>query len=312
MSSSSSSICSVRSWCCRAKTRSAIFAATVGSPARPVSGRVAAQTARRWLSVRSYSASRRPAGAVTSRVLDASLHVSAVVDQATPGDAELAERLDLPGPVLRSSLSGPDERGPRRCHGVQGVALTSAAACGPVRPVDLDQVHTVRLQKPCQAGALGARPLDPDDHDPTEGPQPRKQRPVAAGVCGELRRPKLTADTFQDRSSMRVPVGVDPAPDLVARLTRHVVDLCRRCCHLETAVLWSTGWAARAGRAGGQDSDEASGQAPMRSRRLSGRCLNPGGGQPANPRQDTKSVRSRARPTAPGLHPIRTVMLGPG
>src|SRR5689334_20987767 len=67
----------------------------------------------------------------------------------------------------------------RRGLGVQWVVLAVAPACATVGAVDVENAMSQRLQSSGKAGPVGARALDPESPDRTEGARPGLDLTVA-------------------------------------------------------------------------------------------------------------------------------------
>ena len=149
------------------------------------------------------------------------------------------------------------------CVRIQRVRLALGAAGGPVGSIDLNQCHPGSAEDPGKPRSVGASALNPDGDQFAERGQPTRQLLISPRCCRELSVVDLASDSIDDRSVVGELVRVDAAEDFPDRV---LVD--HRVFVPPLSVI--TGRHAPAGR-GGQDSDGASAQAPIRSRRPSGR-----------------------------------------
>ena len=84
---------------------------------------------------------------------------------AGSSDAQLPDRLDDPGRLLRHRGRSAAQRGAGREFGVDRVALAEPLSGVRVRLIDLDDPDRVGDQYPHQPGRIGAGRLDPDPVD---------------------------------------------------------------------------------------------------------------------------------------------------
>jgi hypothetical protein len=98
-----------------------------------------------------------------------------------------ADRLGDAVPGLGHRLGTPGQHRISGGVGIQWVGLTLGAALPPVRPVDLDHLHTLAGQVAGQRRAIGAGAFHPDRVNPPETAHPRQQRPIPGRGGREFR-----------------------------------------------------------------------------------------------------------------------------
>jgi hypothetical protein len=99
--------------------------------------------------------------------------------RAVARDAQLADRVDDPGRLLRRDLGNEAERVPGGELGVDRIGLPAPATGVRMGLVDLEHADTGTDEMTGQAGGVGAGRLDADPVDPSGASQPGEQLQIA-------------------------------------------------------------------------------------------------------------------------------------
>ena len=133
------------------------------------------------------------------------------VDCGTAGDHQHPDRLHVPIPGLRRTRRRPGESSPGRGQSVDRIRLPVPVSGLPVRPVDLDDGNTLKLQIPRDTNPVRAGALHTNQHQLAMRAKPRHQLSIAVARRRKRFDTQDASQVVHHSSHMDIGVGVDIA-----------------------------------------------------------------------------------------------------